>query len=70
MRLAVRAWALREAARAALLAGDSAGALAAARAAHALERSPRAQGALALALVATGDLAGACAVLAEAAATR
>jgi predicted amidophosphoribosyltransferase len=70
MRLAVRAWALREAARAALLAGDDADALALAQAAYALAQTPRAQCVLALALVATGDPVGARAVLTEAAATQ
>ena len=59
MRLAARAWALREAARAVLLAGDDAAALAAARAAYGLERTPRAHHLLALALIATGDAVGA-----------
>ena len=69
MRLAARAWALREAARAALLAGGAAEALAVARAAYALERTPRAQRLLALALIASGN-AGARAMIAEAAATQ
>ena len=68
MRLAARAWALREAARVALLAGDAAAALALARAAYGLERTPRAQRLLALALVAGGDAAGARGLLTEAAA--
>jgi hypothetical protein len=62
MRLAARAWALREAARAALLAGGAAEALAMARAAYALERRPRAQRLLALALIASGN-AGARALI-------
>lgn len=67
MRLAARAWALREAARAALLAGGAAAqALALARAAYALERTPRAQRLLALALIAGGDAAGARHLIAEA----
>jgi hypothetical protein len=66
MRLAVRAWALREAARAALLAGGAAEALAMARAAYALEQTPRAQRLLALALIADGDAAGARTLIAEA----
>jgi len=69
MRLAVRAWALREAARAALLSGGAAQALAMARAAYALEQTPRAQRLLALALIANGN-AGARALIAEAAATQ
>lgn len=67
MRLAARAWTLRESARAALLAGDSAAALAAARAACDLERTPRAQQLLALALIATGDTAQARDLIAAAA---
>jgi hypothetical protein len=55
MRLAIRTWALREAARAVLLAGGAAEALALARAAYALERTPRARCLLALALIAGGD---------------
>lgn len=66
MRLAVRAWALREAARAALLSGGAAQALAMARAAYALEQTPRASGLLALALIAGGDAAGARTLIAEA----
>ena len=69
MRLAARAWALREAARAALRAGDDAAALAAARAAYALERTPRAQRLLALSLIARGDAAAARAIVAETATT-
>jgi hypothetical protein len=69
MRLAVRAWTLRETARAALLTGDAAETLAMARAAYALERTPRAQRLLALALIAGGH-AGARALIAEAAATQ
>jgi hypothetical protein len=69
MRLAVRAWTLREAARAALLAGEGASALAHARAGYALERTPRAQHLLALALVAIGDAAGARGLIAEATAS-
>jgi len=69
MRLAARAWALREAARAALLAGGVAEALAMARAAYALERTPRAQRLLALALIAGGH-AGARVLIAEVAATQ
>lgn len=68
MRLAARAWALREAARVALLAGHGAEALDLARAAYGLERTPRAQHLLALALVAGGDPAGARGLIAEAAA--
>ena len=66
MRLAVRAWALREAARAALRAGGAAEALAKARAAYALEQTPRASRVLALALIAGGDAVGARTLIAEA----
>jgi predicted amidophosphoribosyltransferase len=69
MRLAARAWTLRETARAALLAGDNATALAQARAAYALERTQQAQRLLALALVAIGDAAGARGLIAEATAS-
>jgi hypothetical protein len=69
MRLAARAWALRETARTALRAGDDAAALAAAHAAYALERTPRAQRLLALSLVARGDAAAARALVADAAST-
>jgi len=65
MRLAARAWALREAARGALLAGDNATALARARAAYAIECTPRAQRLLALALLAIGNAAGARALITE-----
>ena len=65
MSLAARAWTLREAARAALQAGDGAAALPAARAAYALDRTPRAQRLLALSLIARGDAAGARAIVAE-----
>ena len=65
MRLAGRAWVLREAARTALLAGDNVAALAHARAAYALERTPQAQRLLALALVAIGDAAGVRGLMAE-----
>ncbi len=58
MHLAARAWTLREAARAALLAGQGTTALALARAAYALERVPRAQRLLALALIASRNAAG------------
>jgi predicted amidophosphoribosyltransferase len=64
MRLVCRAWALRESARTALLAGDAAAALGPARAAYDLERTPRAHHLLALALIATGDAAAALALLA------
>jgi uncharacterized membrane-anchored protein len=63
MRVAARAWSLREAARAALCGGDSATALALARAAYALEHTPRARSLLALALIATGDAGGARALV-------
>jgi hypothetical protein len=59
MRLAARAWTLRQSARAALLAGNVAAALAAARIAYGLERTPRAHRLLALALIATADAAAA-----------
>lgn len=58
MRLAARAWTLREAARAALLAGDDTEALTAARTAYDLERTARAQRLLALALIVSGGAAG------------
>ena len=67
MRLTVRAWALRESARIALLTGGAAEALAAARTAYALERTPRAQRLLALALIASGDGAAAHELIAMAA---
>lgn len=67
MRLAARAWALREAARTAFRSGESATALAAARAAYALERTPRARRLLTLSLVACGDAAAARALVARAA---
>lgn len=54
MRLVMRAWTLREAARAALVAGEGATALARAQAACRLERTPRALRLLALALATTG----------------
>ena len=66
MRLAVRAWALREAARAALLAGGAAEALAMARAAYALDQTPRARRLLALALIVVGDVAGASKLIVKA----
>ncbi|MEX2148234.1 MAG: hypothetical protein WED01_14595 [Candidatus Rokuibacteriota bacterium] len=66
MRLAVRAWALREAARAALLAGGAMEALAMARAAYALEQTPRARRLLALALIAGDGAVGARTLIAEA----
>ncbi len=66
MRLAARAWALREAARTALLSGEGATALAAARAAYALERTPSARRLLALSLVARGDAAAARTLVARA----
>ncbi len=65
MHLAARAWALRETAREALLAGEGAAALRLARAAYALERAPGAQRLLALAMIATGDAAGARDLIAE-----
>jgi len=61
MRVAVRAWELREAARAALCADDRGPeALALARAACRLHTTPRGQRLLALALLATGQMAEAC----------
>lgn len=65
MRLAARAWTLRETARAALRAGDVVEALAAARAAYALERTPQAQRLLALSLIARGEPAAARSVMAR-----
>jgi hypothetical protein len=65
MRLAARAWTLREAARVSLLAGDLSAALVQARAACVLERAPRARGLLTLALVASGETAAASALLGE-----
>ena len=67
MRLAARAWTLRETARAALLTGDGATALAAARAAYALERTEHAQRLFGLALIACGDAAGARVLVGESA---
>ena len=67
MRLAARAWALREAARAALLAGHGTAALALARAAYG-RSAPRARRLLALALVVGGGAAAARALTAKAAA--
>jgi hypothetical protein len=66
MRLAAGAWSLREAARLALLAGEDTRALALARAAHGLERTPRARQLLVLALVATENGEAARAVLGDA----
>ena len=61
MRVAVRAWELREAARAALCAGDRVTeALALARAACRLHTTPQGRRLLALALLATGQMAEAC----------
>jgi hypothetical protein len=58
MRMAAKAWELREAARAALCAGDRPGyALALARAACRLHTTPHGQRLLALALVAAGRMA-------------
>jgi len=58
MRVAVRAWELREAARTALCAGDRAAeALVLARAACRLHTTPHGQRLLALALLATGQMA-------------
>jgi hypothetical protein len=54
MRLATRAWALREAARTAVVAGDAVAALEHAQAAYALAHTPRATRLLALALVTAG----------------
>ena len=60
MRVAVKAWKLREAARAALCAGDrAADALDLARTAWRLHATPQGQRLLALALVATGQMADA-----------
>lgn len=63
MHLAARAWTLRESARAALVAGNVAAALAAARTAYGLERTPRAHHLLVLALIATADAAAARALI-------
>ena len=64
MRVAHRAWELREAARRALAAGDrAADALALAQVAHRLHGTPRAERLLALALLATGQMAQARALL-------
>lgn len=64
MRLAVRAWELREAARLALCAGDRASdALALARAAYRLHATPRGERLVALALLATGQTAEGVALL-------
>jgi len=64
MRVAVRAWELRQAARAALCAGDrTAEALALARAACQLHTTPYGQRLLALALLVNGHMAEAYAVL-------
>ena len=57
MRLATRAWALRESARTAIVGGDAVAALAHARAAYQLERSPRGRRLLALALMSVGHVA-------------
>lgn len=59
MRLVTRAWTLREAARAAFVAGEGATALDRAREACTLERTPRALRLLALALAAAGRSADA-----------
>jgi predicted amidophosphoribosyltransferase len=64
MRVAIRAWELRQAARAALCAGDrTAEALALARAACQLHTTPYGQRLLALALLVNGHIAEACAVI-------
>ena len=64
MRVAVKAWELREAARAALCAGDpSASALDLARAACRLHTTPQGQRLLALALVAAGQMTEAHALI-------
>ena len=64
MRVAVRAWELREAARTALCAGGSAAdTLALARAACRLHATPQGQRLLALALLAAGQTAEACALI-------
>ena len=64
MRVAVRAWELREAARTALcVGGPAAEALALARAACRLHATPRGQRLLALALLAAGQTAEACALI-------
>ncbi len=64
MRVAVRAWELRKAARTALCTdGQAAEALALARAASRLHATPRGQHLLALALFAAGQTAEACALI-------
>ncbi len=64
MRVAVGAWELRQATRAALCAGDrTAEALALARAACQLHTTPYGQRLLALALLVNGHIAEACAVI-------
>jgi len=66
MRVAVRAWELRQAARAALCAGDrTAEALALARAACQLHTTPSGQRLFALALLVNGQMAEAVAVMAQ-----
>ena len=66
MRVAVRAWELRQAARAALAAGNRAAeALALARAAGQLHTTPHGQRLLALALLMNGQMAEAAAVIAQ-----
>ena len=57
MRLATRAWTLRETARTAIVTGDGVTAVAHARAAYQLERAPRGGRLLVLALVAAGHAA-------------
>jgi len=67
MRVAHRAWELRGAARLALRAGDrAAGAVALANAARRLHRTPRGERLLALALIATGQVAQARAIIEDA----
>jgi hypothetical protein len=68
MRVAVRAWELREAARLALCAGDQAHALGLARAAWQLHATARGRRLLALALLATGQTADAGPLLEQASA--
>ena len=67
MRVAVRAWELRQAARAALCAGNRASeALALARAADQLHTTPHGQRLLALALLVNGQMAEACTLIEQA----
>jgi hypothetical protein len=67
MRVAVRAWELRQATRAAICAGNrTAEALALARASCQLHTTPQGQRLLALALLVNGHIAEACALIEQA----